>query len=335
MLNKIKTKIANRIIKIIDSRFLLKIEPKINRIAHDIDKFQKSKIEGVLIKGKDVTIDNTSILIVKNDTILNLEGENYIGRDVELQPDSYISIGYGTSIQDRNILLGDIKIGRFCLTAPNVYMSSGNHFYNVHPEIYIKDQDKEILEKNNSSILSHPIVIEDDVWIGINSVIMRGVRIGKGAIIGSNTVVTKNVNPYEVVVGNPSRVIKNRLEFKPKKKLLFSNVSDLPYFYSGFLLDKKNLNKSILLGGIYASPSFRICVDCLNCKSVSIKLKNITNKDVVLVYKDLSFKLSSEKFEVIDFHYENQENFIDFYLKDINIEYKPFLLINEVKLYEK
>jgi acetyltransferase-like isoleucine patch superfamily enzyme len=52
------------------------------------------------------------------------------------------------------------------------------------------------------------IIIGNDVWIGFNSTILKGVTIGDGAIIGANTVVTKDVPPFAVAVGNPPRIIK-------------------------------------------------------------------------------------------------------------------------------
>ncbi|ELR66519.1 Acetyltransferase [Photobacterium marinum] len=53
-------------------------------------------------------------------------------------------------------------------------------------------------------------VIGNDVWIGSECVIMPGVKIGDGAVIGARTVVTKDVDPYSVVVGNPGQAIKKR-----------------------------------------------------------------------------------------------------------------------------
>ena len=53
-----------------------------------------------------------------------------------------------------------------------------------------------------------PIVIEDKAWIGINSTILPGVRIGYGAIVGAGSVVTKDVPPMTVVAGNPAKFIK-------------------------------------------------------------------------------------------------------------------------------
>jgi len=57
-------------------------------------------------------------------------------------------------------------------------------------------------------VASHPIVIEDKAWIGFDALILKGVRIGEGAIIGARSVVTKDVEPYTVVAGNPAKVVK-------------------------------------------------------------------------------------------------------------------------------
>lgn len=56
-----------------------------------------------------------------------------------------------------------------------------------------------------------PIVIEDDVWIGSRSLIMKGIRIGHGAIIAAGSVVTKDVPPFEIWGGNPARFLRSRL----------------------------------------------------------------------------------------------------------------------------
>lgn len=54
----------------------------------------------------------------------------------------------------------------------------------------------------------HSIIIGDDVWIGAGAIILNGVTIGNGAIVGAGAVVTKNVEPYTIVVGNPARKLK-------------------------------------------------------------------------------------------------------------------------------
>ena len=58
------------------------------------------------------------------------------------------------------------------------------------------------------TIKSAPIVIKDKVWIGFNSIIMKGITIGEGAVIAAGSVVTKDIPDYAVVGGNPAKVIK-------------------------------------------------------------------------------------------------------------------------------
>lgn len=59
-------------------------------------------------------------------------------------------------------------------------------------------------------LLAAPIQVGNDVWIGAQSVILRGVTIGDGAIIGANSVVTKDIPAYSVAVGSPAKVIRLR-----------------------------------------------------------------------------------------------------------------------------
>lgn len=61
---------------------------------------------------------------------------------------------------------------------------------------------------NWSGIGAAPIVIEDRAWIGFDAVILKGVRIGEGAVVGARAVVTHDVEPYTVVAGNPARPVK-------------------------------------------------------------------------------------------------------------------------------
>ena len=62
----------------------------------------------------------------------------------------------------------------------------------------------------NQGIHTSPIIIEDDVWVGYGAVITKGVTISKGAIIGANAVVTKDVPKYAIVGGVPAKIIKYR-----------------------------------------------------------------------------------------------------------------------------
>ena len=88
---------------------------------------------------------------------------------------------------------GGITVGNDVFIGPKVNLITINH--DVDPD-------------NRSATYGRPIKIEDKVWIGINSTILPGVTLGYGAIVGANSVVTKDVPPMTVVAGNPARIIK-------------------------------------------------------------------------------------------------------------------------------
>ena len=71
-------------------------------------------------------------------------------------------------------------------------------------------------------------IIGNDVWIGCNSTILRGVTVGDGAVIGANSLVTKNVPPYAIVVGSPAKILKYRFEEPIIKALLELKWWDVP-----------------------------------------------------------------------------------------------------------
>ncbi|AKX34628.1 acetyltransferase [Spiroplasma litorale] len=118
-----------------------------------------------------------------------------------------------------------LVIGRFCAIADNVkfIMSGANHRINSLSsfpfEIFKEFQTFNNINKNNYTYKGDTI-IENDVWIGYGATIMPGVKIGNGAIVGAMSVVTKNVEPYTVVAGNPAKFIKKRFSEKTIEKLL-------------------------------------------------------------------------------------------------------------------
>lgn len=88
---------------------------------------------------------------------------------------------------------GGITIGNGVFIGPKCNLITINH--DVNPD-------------NRSATYGRPIVIEDRVWIGINSTILPGVRIGYGSIVGAQSVVTHDVPPMTIVAGNPARIIR-------------------------------------------------------------------------------------------------------------------------------
>lgn len=115
-----------------------------------------------------------------------------------------LQLGENVSIGPNNYIYGQVIMGDFIMTAPNCMFAGGSHGF----------KDNSVPMKNQESTIKRPIVIEDDVWIGANSVILDGVKICKGSIVGAGSVVTKDVNPYSIVGGNPAVVIKSRKENK-------------------------------------------------------------------------------------------------------------------------
>ncbi len=108
------------------------------------------------------------------------------------------------------------EIGKFVsiaamtrINAPNhPYERASQHHFTYRPEKYgFSDQPEQSFFKWRKL---QKVVIGNDVWIGHGSVILPGVKIGNGAIVGSLSVVTKDIPPYSIAVGNPARVIRNR-----------------------------------------------------------------------------------------------------------------------------
>ena len=73
-----------------------------------------------------------------------------------------------------------------------------------------------------------PMTVGSDVWVGSNAILCTGISIGNGAVIGANSVVTKDVDPFSVVAGNPARVIRYRFSQDVIKRIEASKWWNLP-----------------------------------------------------------------------------------------------------------
>jgi acetyltransferase-like isoleucine patch superfamily enzyme len=87
----------------------------------------------------------------------------------------------------------------------------------------VNDQISEMHMNMGHPACKGDIIIENDVWIGAKSTIMSGVRISNGAVIGSGSVVTKDIPPYAIVAGNPAKIVKMRFSDRQIEELL--NIS--------------------------------------------------------------------------------------------------------------
>ncbi|WP_308992440.1 CatB-related O-acetyltransferase [Mariniflexile litorale] len=121
--------------------------------------------------------------------------------------------------------IGDkLIIGKFCMIASNVtfIMNGANHLtksISSFPFAIFGEDWKDAMDGKNYPTKGNT-EIGNDVWIGFNSTIMPGIKIGDGAIIATNSTVTKDVEPYSIVGGNPAREIKKRFTKKQIEKLL-------------------------------------------------------------------------------------------------------------------
>lgn len=108
-----------------------------------------------------------------------------------------VNIGNNSRIGIGNVIIGPVSIGNNVILAQNIVMSGLNHNYtDVSKPIYLQGETVAT------------ITIEDDCWIGANAVITAGITIEKHSVVAGGAVVTKDIPPFCVAVGNPARVIK-------------------------------------------------------------------------------------------------------------------------------
>ena len=127
-----------------------------------------------------------------------------LGEDSTIEDFSAINNGVGpviigdrTKIGLSNTIIGPVTIGNDIRLAQNITLSGLNHNYEVvSMPIHVQ------------GVSTSPIVIEDESWIGANVVVVAGVTIGKHSIVAAGSIVTKDIPPYSVAVGNPARVLK-------------------------------------------------------------------------------------------------------------------------------
>lgn len=119
------------------------------------------------------------------------------------------SIHMDCFVTGENINLGDnVIINRRCYLDGRIGINFKNNI-SISPEVYILSLDH---DPNDFKFATRGsiVTIEDDVWIGARALILPGVTIGKGAVIAAGSVVTKNVEPYKIVGGVPSRILSDR-----------------------------------------------------------------------------------------------------------------------------
>jgi acetyltransferase-like isoleucine patch superfamily enzyme len=128
--------------------------------------------------------------VVEDYSVLN----NFVGA---------IAIGDNTRVGLHNVVIGPVSIGNNVNIAQGVVLSGLDHNY--------KDVNLRI---DQQGVSTSQIVIEDDVWIGANAVVTKGVRIGRHSIIAACSLVNREIPPYCVAAGNPAVIIR---KYNPEK----------------------------------------------------------------------------------------------------------------------
>ena len=150
----------------------------------------------------------------------NIHSTFYVANNVKLSNDliagAYSYVGTGSLIYPK------VQLGNFTMVANDVKIIGGDHTF--------KFPEKPIIFSPRGII--NTTIIGDDVWIGANSIIMTGVKIGDGAIVSAGSVVTKDINPYDIVGGVPAKFIKTRFspnEIEKHQKMLIKNRVSLSF----------------------------------------------------------------------------------------------------------
>lgn len=160
---------------------------------------------------------------------------------------------YGSCFSSNFNLGGTVKIGRYNSLGPNVRYFGANHpmnFASMSPYFYSKEWGR----YNVTDIPRSTLTIGNDCWIGYNTIILSNCKkIGNGAVIGAGSIITKDVEPYSIMIGAPAKVKKYRFEkdvialleesewwlLEPDELIKFYNFIDNPTKFAMSVIDYK------------------------------------------------------------------------------------------------
>lgn len=138
-----------------------------------------------------------------------------------------------------------VEIGKFCSIAKDVVIfGGGEHILSYATTFPFKWMSASFGadDRHKDDYTKGPTTIANDVWIGYGATILSGVKIGNGAVIGAQAVVTKNVPDYAIVAGNPAKIIRHRFQPETIDRLLALRwwEWDLPKIYANLDLLYQN-----------------------------------------------------------------------------------------------
>ena len=146
-------------------------------------------------------------------------GKNFhAGRGIFLWAKNNITIGDNFYIGKYSIIECDTVIGNNVIIANRVSLAGkyDHHFQQIGVPIRLASQIRD--KDYNWKGLNQKVIIEDDVWIGVGSIVLSGVTIGMGSIVAAGSVVTKDIEPFSIYAGNPARKIRDRFDSEDQQK---------------------------------------------------------------------------------------------------------------------
>lgn len=140
-------------------------------------------------------------------------GEYFVDRHEKA---SAMGFGEGTSIYDTAVVLGDVQVDKNTWIGPFVVLDGSggltigsNCSISAGVQIYSHDSVEWAISGGKAAYEYAPTVIEDHCYIGPNTIIQKGVTIGKGSVIGANSLVNKSIPPYSKAFGTPIRIVES------------------------------------------------------------------------------------------------------------------------------
>ena len=198
MIKKVLLKIFYNPYKFVSKYTNIRYDKSTILLKSCIFRFDGTEKNNSVTIGKDTMLacsiifeSNTGEVIIGNNTFIN-NGTSLISKN-KITIGNHVTIAWGCTIYDHNSHSLDYRERQKDINRQNEDYREGRNF---------------IASKNWDVVKSKPIIIEDNVWIGFDSVVLSGVTIGEGAIVGARSVVRENVEPWTVVAGNPAVVIK-------------------------------------------------------------------------------------------------------------------------------
>ena len=173
------------------------------------------------------TIYHLFFLRIKYPCIFNINNSRYIGGNIKVKLFFYNNKRLNIILEGNNSLHSSILFqssgeiifgnnsfcGEFSVFGCNEKIQIGNNVM-IAQSVTIRDTDHNFERTDipmiKQGIITSPVIIEDDVWIGHGVTITKGVTVGKGSIVAAGAVVTKDIPPYSITGGIPAKVIRSR-----------------------------------------------------------------------------------------------------------------------------